>query len=148
MNCALFRSNITAFQEGSLSAEAMNAANNHLASCVVCSRVFAEFKEFDTIIALEKAAEPNPFAATRILQRVDSYFSTNKAASPAWVRMLQPAALAVALLCGILIGINTAQKSSALTTRPANPYENIEFLRSNLFISEFTDEDKVLVLNK
>jgi anti-sigma factor RsiW len=149
MNCTLFKSAIIAFQEGSLPEEAMNAARHHLASCMSCSRLVSEFREIDTIIAWEKSTEPNPFTATRILQRIENkYTEPGKSAIQAWVRMLQPVALAVAMLCGILLGTYTAKKDSTAAMKSPGTSDNIEFLRSNLFISEFTGDDKVLVLNK
>lgn len=149
MDCSHFRSNIIAFREGALPEASMNSATLHLASCRACTRLVSTFRELDEIIGHEKSSEPNPFAATRILQRIENEFSEHvKPVPPLWIRMLQPVSLAVALLCGILIGSYTAKKDNAIAVRPENTPENIEILRSNLFISEITDEDKVLVLNK
>ena len=148
MDCFEFKSNILTFSEGTLSEELRHSSQRHLASCIACSRLVSEFKNLETLIELEKATEPNPFAVTRLLQRIETEFDRSTTSdSPVWMRVLQPVVLAAALLCGILIGSYTAKKDI-----PANqlvtPSENIEFLRSNLFITEFADEDKILVINK
>jgi hypothetical protein len=100
------------------------------------------------IIDKERAAEPNPFVSTRILQHLESCLDeADNPPARSWIRVLQPVVLAVALLCGILIGSFSAKQDNAPAIRSVNNSENIEFLRSNLFISEFADEDKILILN-
>jgi hypothetical protein len=149
MDCFQFKSNILAFSEGFLSDELRHSSYLHLSACNSCNRLLAEFNSLQDVIAREKTAEPNPFAATRILQRLESEFE--RPANPAsviFIRVLQPVAIAVALLCGILIGSYTANRESVPANNIASTSENIEFLRSNLFITEFADEDKLLVLNK
>lgn len=149
MDCSQFKSNIFAFSEGSLSGELVTSSERHLASCPGCSRLLSEFNNIEAIIAQEKAAEPNHFSSTRLLQIIENEFEKPKNLhSPVWLRVLQPVSLAVALLCGILIGSYTAKKNNPPANQLAGTSENIEFLKSDLFISEFADEDKMLVLNK
>ena len=149
MDCSKFKSDIFAFREGALSEESTHSAKLHLASCRACNWLLSEFNALDAIIEQEKLAEPNPFAATRILQRLENEVEQQKNYHfPRWIRILQPATISLALLCGIFIGSFTAKKDSTQVSRLVNTSENIEFLRSNLFISEFADEDKILVLNK
>jgi hypothetical protein len=149
MHCFQFRSSLFAYMERTLSDALIQDAESHLASCPGCSRLLSEFKSMDAIFELEKAAEPNPFASTRILQYLENEFDVQKTAYlPAWLRILQPVTLAIAMLCGILIGTYTAKKGNSQSGHLANTSENIEFLRSNLFINDFADEDKMLGLNK
>jgi anti-sigma factor RsiW len=149
MDCSQFKSGIGDFREGILAEEQRIMCERHLASCIACARLLSDFNELDAVIEQEKAAEPNPFAATRILQRLETEFERpKKTYSPGWIRMLQPVAITAALVCGILIGSYTAQKEHTPANLLVNSSENIEFLRSNLFISEFADEDKILGFNK
>ena len=149
MDCAQFTSEIFSFSEGILPEELHRSAEHHLASCSSCARLLSEFNGLKTIIDQEKAAEPNPYAATHILQRIENEFERPKYPhSQVWVRALQPIAIAFALLIGILIGSYTANKDNAPADQLVNTTKNIEFLKSNLFIAEFADEDKILVLNK
>ncbi len=138
-----------AFREGVLSEDILQSCRQHVASCSKCSRLNTEFSKLEEIIEQEKAALPNPFAATRILQYLDNEIGVpEKKHSSGWIRVLQPVAIAVALVCGILIGSYTARKDVVQGNQLVNNSENIEFLKSNLFISEFADEDRNLVLNK
>ncbi len=149
MNCLDFKSGIVNFREGKLPAESHHSFEHHAASCPACGQLLVEYNKLDALIQLEKAAEPNPFAATRILQHIENKFEKSSISSmPRWIRVLQPVTIAVALLCGTLIGSYTAKNGHALANQSANLSDNIEFLRSNLFISEFVDEDKTLIINK
>ncbi len=148
MDCSQFKSDLSAFREGTQPAEMHDLCEQHLSSCRACSRLVSEFDKVDMLIEQVKAAEPNPFAATRILQRLENEVDTPQKRYPVvWVRVLRPAAIAVALLCGILIGSYTAKNDAAPLNQVINTTGNIDFLRSNLFISEFADEDKILVIN-
>jgi hypothetical protein len=149
MDCSQFKSNIFAFREGILSENLHHSVELHLSSCAACARMLSEYDSMEAIIAQEKATEPNPFAATRILQRIENEFEKPKNQMvPVFIRVIQPVAVALALLCGILIGSHTANREHPPVNQLLNTSENIEFLRSNLFISEFADEDKMLVFNK
>jgi len=103
----------------------------------------------DQIIALEKETEPNPYQATRILQRIESEFITPKSSRiPAWTRILQPISISAALVIGILIGSYAARTGQNQNNEALAKIENIQNLRSNLFISEIADEDNILNFNK
>ncbi|MEI6433629.1 MAG: hypothetical protein WCP32_02210 [Bacteroidota bacterium] len=104
-------------------------------------------KRLDEIIALEKAAEPNPFQATKILQRIESEFLTQKTSGfPAWTRVFQPIAISLALIVGVLIGSFAARTNR--NDLEIAKIENLQNLRTSLFISEITDENNILNFNK
>jgi hypothetical protein len=65
-----------------------------------------------------------------------------------FVRILQPALIASALLAGILIGSYSAKTGHASDDQLLSKTDHIEFLKTDLYISEMMDEDKILVLNK
>jgi hypothetical protein len=106
-------------------------------------------KHLDHLIAKQKAIEPNPFASTRIMQRIDSEFlQPNHPSLPGWTRVLQPVAIAVALVIGIVIGTYTARSGQETATQAINKTEQRESLRADLFITDLTTEDNILNLNK
>ncbi len=149
MECSQFKANLIDFRQGTLEEELHRSANLHLSSCPSCSRLMKGLDEVDELIEREKALDPGPFVATRILQRIDREFETPVAIkTPGWIRVLQPVAVALALICGILIGSNASKSDGVPADNLAKTTDNIEFLRSNLYISDFMDEDKVLDLNK
>jgi len=148
MDCTGFKSNIFAFTEGTLSEKLLGSAKEHLESCTTCARLSVEFSQVVGVIGQDKITEPNPFASTRILQHLENAFDRSEnRLFKGWIRILQPVTIAMAVLSGILIGSYTAQRDDPGPDRMVNSSENIEFLRSNLFISDFADEDKILVLN-
>lgn len=149
MDCLQLKSNIFAYCEGALSKEQCQSFEAHVSSCIDCKQLMTELNQMEAVIEMEKSVEPSPFAATRILQHLENELeATKKTYFPGLVRVLQPVAIAGALLCGILIGSYTAKKDNTQANQVVNPSENIEFLRTNLFISDFADEDTMLGLNK
>jgi anti-sigma factor RsiW len=150
MDCSRFQSGLSDFREGKLPEQEHTGFVSHLASCPSCQRLAAGYDELLSLIGREKETEPNPFAATRLLQRIEDEFSGEQRNSHMlWIRLLQPAAIAAALAFGILIGSRTAShnvREDGMMT--AGISTNIEFLRSDLFIDEFSEENNILVLNK
>jgi hypothetical protein len=149
MDCSQFKSNILFYSESSLSGDLSQETMDHIASCNSCAQLFSQFNAMEIIIEHDKLAEPSPFVGTRILQHIDNESAKRQSEfTPFWIRVLQPVALAIALLCGIFIGSYTASKDNASSNQIVNVSENVEFLKTDLFISTFADEDKILVLNQ
>jgi len=149
MDCSQFKSGILAFREHALPEAQATPASEHLASCAACRNLMSEFDQLDELIERDKAATPNPFAGTRILQRIENELGTSRERTAVrWSRILTPVVMVIALLFGLFIGTNKARNDSRITGSVAVSSENVAFLRTNLLISEFADEDKILVLNK
>jgi hypothetical protein len=149
MDCAHFSENLFAFHEGTLSDGIRQALEDHLSSCASCKGLNAGFDDLTDIIKKVKATEFSPFTSTRILQRIESEFEWQESKNKlVWLRILQPVTITIALLAGILLGSYTAKTGKTSSDQMANKTNHIQFLKADLFISEFTDEDKILVLNK
>lgn len=105
-------------------------------------------KKIDDLISVVRAQEPNPFVSTRILQRIESEFPVS-APDPShiWIRVLQPVALSIALVTGILIGAWTARSGQEPVNQAAAKTSQRESLKADLFIPEITNEDNVLNVN-
>jgi hypothetical protein len=105
-------------------------------------------KRLDEIIAKEKCLEPNPFMTTRIIQRIDKeLIAPKQSVFPVWIRVVQPVAITMALVIGILIGSYTARSGQNRNEQAMTKSENRANLKADLFISTFTDEDNILNLN-
>lgn len=105
-------------------------------------------KRLDKIIETEKNIEPNPFQGTRIFQRIEAeLLNPQKPVFPLWARVLQPVAISVALVIGILIGSYTARSGQSADEQALTKSANMENLKADLFISTFADEDNVLNIN-
>ncbi|MFZ4520211.1 MAG: anti-sigma factor family protein [Bacteroidales bacterium] len=149
MNCSQFKTNILTFSEDMLSGDLKQRAEQHAETCPECSVLLSQFKAINAIILEKKAAEPGHFVSARIMQGIENEFKKEpKRQAYGWIRVLQPVSVAAALACGILIGSYTAGRDNPSGKQLVKTAQNIEFLRSNLYISDFADEDKSLVINK
>jgi hypothetical protein len=150
MNCSKFQSGLADFREGKLPEHEHHDFGSHMASCLSCRQLAAGYDELLSLIGREKETEPDPYAATRLIQRIENEFSGAQGnSSRQWIRFLQPAAIAAALAFGILIGSFTASRNlKEAGVMSAGASANIDFLRSDLFIDEFSEENKIFVLNK
>lgn len=149
MDCSTARFHLFRLDEGVSSPELQAALREHLDVCPGCARIRAGCLELERTIGERKAVRPDPFSGTRLLARLDREFGAEKKpAARLWTQALRPAGLALALTLGIFLGIYQARRD----TMPGNPeiraQENLESLRSDLFISQFADEDNLLVLIK
>ncbi|MEI6173788.1 MAG: zf-HC2 domain-containing protein [Bacteroidota bacterium] len=149
MNCKFFSKHLFAYHEGTLPEAFRPSFEEHLISCDSCMKLNTRYNILDELIEGEKSVESSPFASTRILQRITEEFEPSRAIhAQVWVRVIQPVAIAIALVVGILIGLFTARTGNTQAPQLVNKTDHIQFLKSDLYISEFTDEDKVLDLNK
>jgi len=149
MNCELFSEHLFAYHEGTLPESLRASFEDHLSSCDSCMKLNTGYDIVAELIEREKGVESSPYASTRILQRIAGEFEPSRAShNPVWVRIIQPVAIAIALAIGILIGLFSARTGNTQAAQLVNKTDHIQFLKSDLYISEFTDEDKVLDLNK
>jgi hypothetical protein len=63
-----------------------------------------------------------------------------------WVRVFQPIAISAALALGIIIGAYFGRNGQDKLESPISRSEQVEILRAELYISDVTDEDKILNL--
>ena len=148
MTCDHIRTNLFRYTEQSMPADERSSFEEHLRGCEGCSAAVEGFTALEALMRKEKEAEPNPFAATRILQRLES--ETEQRAyrnNRRLVHMLQPAlvtaSLMIALLAGYLLGRN-----SGMIQNQASAGNQREQIRSELYINDFVDEDQSLLSNK
>jgi anti-sigma factor RsiW len=148
MKCSQFLSGLFAYREGTLSGAQTEEYAQHHALCSDCREALAQFDRFLAAVDAEKSAAPNPFQSTRTLAYLDSRVAgPGMHSSRVLIRIMQPVALAMALAVGIFIGSYHAGKQESTTSGLQDAPGNVEFLKTNLFITEFTDGDKILVLN-
>lgn len=144
MDCKDFQKSLFAGEESELPSAARKEMEGHVHGCESCSRLLAGYRAFEDAIEAEKALEIVPFAATRILQRLEN----QKGRKPLPVsRLLQPAIitflLVAALLTGYLVGNHgTTRKSQSI---PAT--DQVEMLRTELYVADFVEEDNTLLTN-
>ena len=147
MECQEITKNLFGIVENTLPQSVRDEIENHLHSCQDCRAILSEFRQTIGLIEKEASVEPNPFTGTRILQHVESaLFSEYHRRQRSLYRVLQPALLAFSLLLAVLIGFAIGKRG--MNDFQANSArQEIESIRSDLFISDLTNDDNILFLN-
>ena len=137
MDCKEFQDYLFAYAEGELSPDERHAMQGHARSCRSCSRLLEGFRVMEATIQKEREMEPNPFAATRILQYLEN---EDRRRNRQALSVLRPIALALALFLALSIGFIIGNHGLSRTERVSSGQE-IESLRTDLYIADFVDED-------
>ena len=149
MDCLFIRRNLFSYQEHKLSDKDNKEFEAHLLSCAECSRIVSEFRSVTSVIDLRKDAEPNPFAGTRIIQRLESEMESNKEKrEPVFIRILQPLAVAALLVIAVIIGFSIVKQREPEISAIINHRQDIQAIQSDLNIPDFVDEDETFFANK
>jgi len=149
MVCNDIKTYLSGYIEDDLPIEIRRAFEEHIQSCTYCSGIVSELLSYERLIGKEKATNPNSFAGTRILQRLESELeSKNYHRRMRHLHLLQPALVTFGLILALFIGfIIGRERGLNVNSEYVNTYQ-IENLRSDLFISDFIDEDQSLLSNK
>jgi hypothetical protein len=148
MECSFVNKNLFGLVENNLSQSDRTEIERHVSSCPQCAMVISEFRKTIGDIETDRAKEVNPFAGTRILQHIESAWSGQKARSyNAFFRVLQPVVLTFSLFLAVLIGFSLGKKGITDISAKTSADHDLQSIRSELFISDITDEDKTLFIN-
>jgi len=149
MDCSFIRRNLFSYQEHQLSDKDNKEFENHLLSCEECSRIVSEFQSVISVIELRKTEEPNPFAGTRIIQKLESEMeSTKEKTNPLYLRILQPLSVATLLVTAVIIGFSIVKQREPGISAIINHQQEIQAIQSDLNIPDFVDEDETFFANK
>lgn len=149
MNCSFIRRNLFSYQEHKLSDKDNKEFEAHLILCTECSRIVSEFQSLTSVIDLRKIAEPNPFAGTRIIERLESELESSKEKrEPVFIRMLQPLVVAALLVIAVMIGFSIVKQREPEISAIIKHQQDIQAIQSDLNIPDFVDEDETFFANK
>jgi len=147
MECQYINENLFRIAENRLSPAERAEVEEHLQSCPECSRLLSEFRQTIGLIDQDILKEPDPFTGTRILQHLESALSVkHERRERIFSHLLQPVVLTFSILLAVMIGFSIGKKSID-SNLAASSEQEIEAVRTDLFISDLTDEDKILFLN-
>jgi hypothetical protein len=148
MDCSFIKKNLFAILENTLSADDRSETDLHLKSCSDCNHLLSGFLETMSVIDTDKSKEINPFMSTRIIQRIDSVVSSHvDKKQKEFLRLLQPIVFTFTLFLAVLIGFSLGKTGMNSISGKKSDVQGLQSLRSELFISDITDEDKTLFLN-
>ncbi|MGA2822546.1 MAG: zf-HC2 domain-containing protein [Bacteroidales bacterium] len=148
MNCNFIRNNLFTIVENELPEAEMTKVREHIAGCTSCSALIVSFSSIMDVIEKDRKTEHNPFLATRILQKMESHRTTGDRRFLFHIpRVLQPVLAVTLVLLAVLTGFFAGRQGKNLNRISA--YErNLNKMKTDLFISELNDEDKILKLYK
>jgi len=148
MDCSYINKNLFAILENTISPAEQSEIDLHIKSCSECSRVVSGFRKTMDLITKDKSKEINPFMNTRILQRIESMRSRHAdRKQKVFIHVLQPVAFTFSLLLAVLIGFSLGKTGMNGGSDKTSADQDLQSIRSELFISDITDEDKTLFLN-
>ena len=147
-DCLFVRDNLFNNQEKILSGRDLKEFENHLLLCKECSRIVSDFQSVISLIDYKKSVEVNAFFQTRTLQRIASELDrVRHTPNPGLRKILQPIMISFLLLTAILIGLSIGKRFDSNYSLNPTHVNNIETMKSDLFINDFMDEDKTAFNN-
>lgn len=102
------------------------------------------FDAFERAIAEEKALEPAPYAATRIIQRLENRM---KRPGKMPVLVIRPALVTFLMLTALIIGFLVGNHGTTRISVNDPEEDQIEILRSELYVVDFVEEDNTILSN-
>ena len=106
MKCNELHKKLVPYAEQNLPEAEMNAAAEHLSTCIDCNALYEEISKTWQLIDEEKEIAPDPFYFTRLEQRLSNEASSQqKRILPAWGKAIQNMAATIVLLLSIAAGV-------------------------------------------
>ncbi len=137
-DCSFIRKNLFSYQEKQLPGDEKQKFEDHLHSCTDCTRIVSEFQSVAAIIDRKKADSPNPFIQTRTIQKIESVLERTP---PAFRRFLQPVLVSFSLIFAIVTGYSIGKQIDTTNTLSLTRQQDIETMKSDLNIPDFTVEE-------
>ena len=120
MKCNELHKKLVPYAEQNLPEAEMNAAAEHLSTCIDCNALYDEISKTWQIIDKEKEIAPDPFYFTRLEQRLSNEASSQqKRILPAWGTAIQNMAATLLLLLSIAGGVLLGSLYSGNSGAPA-----------------------------
>ena len=142
------RNNLFNQQEKLLSGNDLKEFEDHLLLCEECSLIVSDFQSLTSLIDHKKSVEVNDFFQTRTLQRIASDLDrVRNAPNRGLQNILQPVMISFLLLAAFLIGLSIGKRFDSKYSMNTTHVNNIEAMKSDLFINDFMDEDQTAFNN-
>ena len=145
MDCKIVHRHLIAYQEDNLQTDIRRAFDAHLSECNSCKNLLCGIQSVEAIIDKAKAADPNPFMTTRIIQHIENELKDREKNQGL---ALRPILATLTVLCAIVMGYAIGKSSFDRVNGYDNNKNQIENLKTGLFIHDFIDENKTLFVNE
>lgn len=145
MDCSIVQHNLFAYREDDLQPDIKKDFEAHLSGCESCRRLLTDFQSVEIIIEKARAAEPNPFLATRIIQFIENN-QLSKSRKRAFI--LRPILVTLTIAGAIVLGFTIGKSGYDRISGDDKNANLIENLKTELYIHDFIDENNILLVNE
>jgi predicted anti-sigma-YlaC factor YlaD len=145
MDCNIVHHNLFAYRENDLEPGIKGKFEAHIAECESCKKLLAGFQSMEALIEKARTAEPNPFIATRIIDHIEKDLA-GQPKSQGFV--LRPILVTLTVLGAIALGYTIGKNGFDRIIGPVENINQIENLKTELYIHDFIDENTTLLINE
>jgi predicted anti-sigma-YlaC factor YlaD len=144
MDCKIVQENLFRYKEGKLREIEKLEFNKHLATCSACKEIYSGFEAIENIMDKQKSMKPDPFAGTRIKQKLQNRLERKQNSK---VAALKPVFIGLLLIFAVAVGMLIGSSHMPVNNNISENQEQLDVLRSDLYISDFVDEDLLILTN-
>ena len=146
MDCFFIQNHLFDYQENKLLVNEKIAFDDHLRSCRECKVLYQRFDSVLGRIEELKAVEVDPFLSTRLMQRIENELLKENTVnfSSVFVR-IKPVVAILGIFLAITIGILIGKSGSSHNKLPGAHSNEILSIQTDLHITDFIDEDNILI---
>jgi predicted anti-sigma-YlaC factor YlaD len=145
MDCSFVHNNLIAYRENNLQPDIRKDIESHLPGCGSCRKLLTALDSVEKVIEQTKAAEPNPFAVTRIIRYIENNLEKKDTKRGL---VFRPILVTLAALGAIALGYTIGKSGFDRINGPVENKTQIETLKSDLYIHDFIEEDNTLLINE
>jgi predicted anti-sigma-YlaC factor YlaD len=144
MDCSTVQHNLFAYLEDNLPCDIKREIEAHLSDCESCKQIFTGFRSIEAIMAKTRTVDPDPFVTTRIIQRIENEL-TGRWKKRAFI--LRPILVMLTVAGAIVIGYTVGKSRFERINGFDENQDQIENLKTGLFIHDFIDENNTISVN-
>jgi hypothetical protein len=146
--CTFIRENLFSYQENTLSSENHQLFEDHVRKCSDCVQFVNKFLQISNIFEAKRVEEPNPFIHTRTILKIESALERGNKPSFAFSKkILQPLMLSTGILMAVVIGFALGKQVDSARSMNLSRQNDIQFMKSDLYFTDFMDEDNTYFAN-
>jgi len=145
MECSIVHHNLFAYRDGDLQPDLKKDIEAHISECKSCKQLISGFQSIEAIIEKAKSVDPNPFSSTRIIQHIENELKSNKKER---VFVLRPILVTLTVVTAIAMGFAIGKTGFDRISGDDANQNQLENLKTELFIHDFVDENKTLFVNE
>jgi len=145
MDCRIVQHNLFTYRENDLPPGITRDIEAHISECESCKKLLAGFQSVETLIEKDRAAEPNPFIATRIILYIENDLARQ---SKKRGLILRPILVTLTVLGAVALGYTIGKSGFDRIIGPVDNNNQIENLKTELYIHDFIDENTTLIINE